>query len=711
MPTIPTTDDPTLVGWWKLEEGPGTTVVDWSGYNHHGKFAAGDARWVEGIDGGAMEFPVRAVQMTGYEGVLGTQNRTVTAWIRTTGYGDYISWGQNVNTQKWICRVQNGAADGTVGALRTECSGGFIIGSTVLTDGEWHHVTSVLEVVGTSTIDDIRLYVDGWQETISGWQAIDVNTVGGGRTVWLGDGHHGRLFPGQLDDVRIYDRALTQDQIKLVMRGDLLLAWQPEPRNGQMVDIDNALPLRWQSGDKASQHDVYFGTDKNAVANANSSDATGIYRGRQNGTSYTPAEGVQWGGGPYCWRIDEYNNDGTTSKGRVWSFTVSDFILVDDFESYDAGENQIWYSWHDGLGYGTPGMPPYFAGNGTGAAVGDENTASYTEETIIHGGRKSMPLSYDNNKQGFAKYSEVELTLVAPRDWSKHGIGELSLWFRGYPGSVGSFVEAPVGTYTMTASGVDIWGTADQFHFAFKTLTGAGSIVARVDSVQNTNAWAKAGVMIRETLDTGSKHAFACVTPGNGVAFQGRTDTDAASFSTNQTGLAAPYWVKLERDAAGNFTASHSTNGAAWQPVANAVPQNIAMSSVVYIGLALTSHDAAQTCQAKFSSVTMTGTVGPQWTHQDVGIASNAPEPLYVALANSVGQPAVVYHDNPAAATIDTWTEWPIPLQKFADQGINLANVDRIAIGLGTRGNMTAPGGSGKMFFDDIRLYQPRTAP
>jgi hypothetical protein len=217
--------------------------------------------------------------------------------------------------------------------------------------------------------------------------------------------------------------------------------------------------------------------------------------------------------------------------------------------------------------------------------------------------------------------------------------------------------------------------------------------------------------MIRETLDTGSKHAFACVTPGNGVAFQGRTDTDAASFSTNQTGLAAPYWVKLERDAAGNFTASHSTNGAAWQPVANAVPQNIAMSSVVYIGLALTSHDAAQTCQAKFSSVTMTGTVGPQWTHQDVGIASNAPEPLYVALANSVGQPAVVYHDNPAAATIDTWTEWPIPLQKFADQGINLANVDRIAIGLGTRGNMTAPGGSGKMFFDDIRLYQPRTAP
>jgi hypothetical protein len=96
---------------------------------------------------------------------------------------------------------------------------------------------------------------------------------------------------------------------------------------------------------------------------------------------------------------------------------------------------------------------------------------------------------------------------------------------------------------------------------------------------------------------------------------------------------------------------------------------------------------------------------------QDIGIASNAAEPLYVAVSNSSGQPAVVVHTDPAAATIDTWTEWVIPLQAFADQGIVLTNVDRIAIGLGTKGNITIPGGSGKMYFDDIRLYRPRTAP
>jgi hypothetical protein len=135
------------------------------------------------------------------------------------------------------------------------------------------------------------------------------------------------------------------------------------------------------------------------------------------------------------------------------------------------------------------------------------------------------------------------------------------------------------------------------------------------------------------------------------------------------------------------------------------------MGSNVYIGLALTAHDAALTCQAILSNVTTTGSVSGQWANQDIGILSNDAEPLYVAVSNSAGNPAVVTHDNPAAAQVNTWTQWIIPLQAFADQGINLSNVDKIAIGLGTRGNMTAPGGSGKMFFDDIRLIQPSTAP
>jgi hypothetical protein len=325
-----------------------------------------------------------------------------------------------------------------------------------------------------------------------------------------------------------------------------------------------------------------------------------------------------------------------------------------------------------------------------------------------------LPVVFDNNKQGYSKYSEVEHKLADQRDWTEQGVTELSLWFRGYPGSVGSFVEGPVGTYTITGSGADIWNVngveADQFHFAYKMLTGAGSIIARVDSVENTNGWAKAGVMIRESLNPDSAHAFACVTPANGVASQGRPSTGGASFNTNQTGITAPYWVKLERSISGLFTVSHSADGSSWEQVTGAIPENIQMSSNVYIGLALTSHDAAQTCQAVFSNFSTTGNVSGQWANQDIGILSNDPEPLYVAVSNASGQPAIVVLDDPAAAQIETWTEWVIPLQVFADQGINLTDVDKMAIGLGTQGNMTTAGGSGKMYFDDIRLYQPREA-
>ena len=485
----------------------------------------------------------------------------------------------------------------------------------------------------------------------------------------------------------------------------------PNPEDGA-VNVKPSVMLTWVAGAVAASHDVYFGMDSEAVKNA--TKASPEYKGPKalGEESYDPGKLTL--NTTYYWRIDEVNGASSDSpwEGNVWSFTTGDYFVIDDFEDYDAADNQIWFAWHDGLGAGTPGTPDYLPGNGTGSAVGDETTLSYTEETIIHGGNQSMPIVFDNNKQGFAYYSEVELTFADQRDWTAQGVAELSLWFRGYPASVGSFVEGPVGTYTMTASGADIWAVngveADEFHFAYKMLTGAGSIIAKVESLENTNNWAKAGVMIRESLNPDSAHAFACITPGNGVASQYRPSTGGTSENFNQTDITAPYWVKLERSISGFFTVTHSANGTNWQLVTGATELNIAMGSNVYIGLALTSHDAVQTCQAVFSNVTTAGSVTGQWTNQDIGIESNDPEPLYVAISNSTGNPAVIIHDDADAVQIDTWTEWIVPLQAFTNQGIDLTNVDRIAVGLGTQGNTTVPGGKGKIYVDDIRLYQPR---
>ena len=687
LPEIPVTD-PSLVGWWKFDEGNGHIAVDWSGQNNHGALQ-GDPQWAPGQVGGALEFDGTGDFVDcGANDVFNIDtNITVMGWMKVHQFNK--NW-QAIVTQgdnSWRLHRSNNTdniAWGTSGLDPTD-----ITGTINVNDGEWHHVAGVYD--GTQKI----LYVDGNIDASANTTgSIDGSTY----RVQIGENAQatGRNWAGLIDDVRIYSKALSVNEIKETMRGELDLAWDPSPGNGSIPYIADATPLTWSPGDFAAEHDVYFGTDRAGVDGADTSDTTGIYRGRQGGTSYTPPEGVEWGGGPYYWRIDEINADATISKGSIWTFTVLDYLLVENFESYtddDVAGLAIWQHWIDGFGLADNGsqvgylLPPY------------------AELTTVHGGRQSMPLLY-NNIDG-ATNSQASLTLTAPRDWTEQGVGALSLWFHGLPGSVGSFTEGPAGTYTMTGSGIDIWDMADQFHFAYKMLNGAGSITARIESVDNTNNWAKACVMIRETLDPGSKHAIACITPGNGVASQGREIADAGSFGDNQTGITAPHWVRLERDNGGNFTVTHSANGTAWQPVAGATPHNITMASNVYIGLALTSHDAGLTCQAVFSNVTTTGNVSGQWAHQDIGITSNSAEPLYVAISNASGVPAVVANNDPAAATIDAWIQWRIPLQAFADQGVNLGNVDKLAIGLGSQSGITSDGGSGTIYIDDIRLYQP----
>jgi hypothetical protein len=292
----------------------------------------------------------------------------------------------------------------------------------------------------------------------------------------------------------------------------------PQPANGA-TDVPMATILSWTAADTSVSHQMYLGPDKDAVRSADTGSPEYIGSKTLGDESYDP--GLLELGTIYYWRVDEVYN-GYTVKGPVWSFKVANFLILEDFEDYDAGENQIWYAWHDGLGYGTPGSAGYYAGNGTGAAIGDETTASYTEEVVVHRGSQSMPVAYDNNKQGYSMYSEVEKTLNAQRDWTASGVGALSLWFKGSP--------------------------------------------------------------------------------------------------------------------------------------------------------------------------------------------ANDAEPLYVAISNGTGAPAVVIHDDSQASLARRWSEWIIPLEAFADQGLDLTDVTSITVGIGTRDNITVPGGSGKMHFDDIRLYLPGTA-
>jgi hypothetical protein len=428
-PEVPVSADPNLVVWYKFDEGAGTNAVDWSGHGNHGKIF-GDPQWAAGYDGTSLNLGAGnyvAIQNFHYDNAAGLRGVAVCAWVRTnTGAAQIIaSFDRN---EYWRLQI-NGevAAAGQVGWHLYNDQGQSDYGSvTRVDDGQWHYICGVFEN-GRSTI-----YIDGEPEPSS----VMGSTLGRGRDIrygYIGTGSESTSFnaiprtpsdyiQGEVDEVRIYDRALTQDEIVAMMRVDPLAAWDHEPSGG-VFDIDNApSSLTWKPGDKAAQHDVYFGTDAEAVNSADASDTTGVYRGRQAGTTYTPQEGFGWGQTHY-WRIDEFNNDGTITKGAVRIIEVSDFLLVDDFEDYnDYPPDEIWSTWIDGFGTTTNG-----AMSGHPDPIDPAAGSHYVETTIVHSRAQSMPLFYDNN----LKYSEATRTFVPAQNWTRHGVATLSLWFHG----------------------------------------------------------------------------------------------------------------------------------------------------------------------------------------------------------------------------------------------------------------------------------------
>jgi hypothetical protein len=411
LPEIPITD-PNMICLWTLEEGSGTIVVDWSGHGHHGTFQ-GNPHWVDGYHSGGLQFDgADDFVLHSLPQAQNFTNFTVALWVKaaTVGQGQFMSpFSSHTPNSSGFQLDVDGSSPGSYRTNTNQAPGPAF--GPVTTD--WVHLALVAE--GTT----LQYYYNGtWANsyTYSTDELLFNEFIIG---VSRNRVNH---FDGTIDDLRVYDRALTQAEIQGAMRGDLLLAWDPKPSPASTLYIKDATPLSWSPGDNASGHDVYFGTDRSAVADADVSDTTGIYRGRQGITIYTPPEGVEWGGGPYYWRIDEYNTDATISKGNLWSFTVADFIGIDDFEDYNDYEpDRIFETWIDGWGVET---------NGSEVGYAEPNFPAgehHVETTIVHGGGQSMPFFYENN----FKYSEATMTLVRPRDWTEEGVGVLSLWFYG----------------------------------------------------------------------------------------------------------------------------------------------------------------------------------------------------------------------------------------------------------------------------------------
>ena len=200
-----------------------------------------------------------------------------------------------------------------------------------------------------------------------------------------------------------------------------MAARNPEPASGAM-DVSPKTALSWRAGRGAAIHDVYLSTDEQAVVEASAPVQT------VSDPRYEPALNL---GTTYYWKVNEVNEaaDPSVWQGDVWTFSTVDHLVVDDFESYNAAEDQgtrVYEVWVDG-----------FDDPDNGSIVGYDGAVQGTfgETTIVYGGRQSMPLFYENT--GGAVSAEARRTFDEAQDWTRHGITTLVVYFHGAADNTG----------------------------------------------------------------------------------------------------------------------------------------------------------------------------------------------------------------------------------------------------------------------------------
>jgi phosphatidylserine/phosphatidylglycerophosphate/cardiolipin synthase-like enzyme len=321
----------------------------------------------------------------------------------------------------------------------------------------------------------------------------------------------------------------------------------------------------------------------------------------------------------FTWFEDQFNRKWNNSAG--YNETTPFVPLPPDTPKYQsiangatgvatsAGQKLVWYGGPWGQIYDI-----YFGTNSSAQTLFAANQALGPSETTTEYQSFSLPALAPGTTYYWKVVSKTAANLAKtgpiwsfttagssggggggggtlPSPWADQDVGSTS--------AAGSASDAS-GTFTITATGADIWGTADAFHYVYQPLNGNGTVIARVATVQEANAWSKAGVMIRESLAANSAHAIMLVSAAKGVALQWRPSTGAASQSTAGSTSAPPRWVKLVRSGA-TFTGYESADGTTWTTVGSAT---ISMSaSTVYVGLAVTSHTTSGSSTATITSV------------------------------------------------------------------------------------------------------------
>jgi hypothetical protein len=682
-----------LVAHWRLDDGSGTIASDTVGGNDG--TLQGDATWSGGWIVGALELDGDDYVDCGSSDTFNiTEQVTLAAWIKPDPEFNYPDWsgiimrgGPNIDTFAFYYNGPNQQ----LGFKTTGTSPAWMaIPAPDLFDGEWHHVAAVYD--GTRK----PVYLDG--EEVGSIDSAGAIETSDGRLL-LGAGRDmsppTHYFVGLIDDARIYDAALDQVEIQASMQGaeGFPFALGPNPADDSLHE-DIWANLSWRAGEYAVSHDIYFSDIFDDVNDG----AESTFQGNQGDTFIVvgfpgfPIPGGLVPGTTYYWRIDEVNDAEPNSPwvGPVWSFSIppKTAYTPDPADGGDSVDLNVQLSWTPG--FGAKLHTVYFGDN-----FDDVSNAT------------------DGLSVGVAHYTPGPLQLAKTYYWrvDEFDVAQThkgDVWSFTTEGAVGSpepanddvdVSQTPTltwvpGVYADThevyfgddASSLELKGTGNLGSESYDTgqLEWNTTYYWRIDEANNASA---------DSPWTGPLWSF---TTANFLIIddmESYNDIDGGEPGSNRIYMA---WIDgYDNPAVNGSVVGNANVPFAEQTIVHGDLQSMPMSYDNAVGK---------------SEATLTLTSNRDWTVNGVdtltiwyrGDSANAAEPLYVALNGS----AVVTNDNPDAALRASWTAWNIDLQAFADQGVNLPFVTSITIGLGNRTNPVA-GGSGMMYFDDIRLYPP----
>ena len=703
---------PGLIGHWRLDEGVGTTAGDASGNGNNGTLNGG-AQWTAGkIDGG--------VYLDGTDDYIEIPNilsetGTLAFWFKPDWDGSdpedyrlfdastgtiyfFIAKGANhadINPEDFGFYLEDGT-DADYQGIEIDPTG-------VITAGIWFHVAVTWEFNGGPAI----LYLDGQEiaraDTLGPTPVLYANPRFGFQTVDYIPAANGAM--SVIDDIMIFDKVLMAAEIPVIMQGlgQFPYAWNPNPLDGTLIN-DTWISLSWSPGDFAVSHDVYLGDSFDSVNDATRESET--FRINQVSTFYVAGfPGYAYADGlipgtTYYWRIDEVNeaNPDSPWKGPIWSFTVPPKTAynpnpADGAEFVDPNNARLRWT----PGFGAKLHTVYF---------GDDYDTVYNAE----GG---LPAGLSTYNPGPLELEKVYYWRVDEFDAVQTYKGDV--WCFTTPGAVGN-PQPTNGDADVGMNAILRWTPADsaashQLYFGTDKETVRNADAASPESKGSIALGSESydpGLLEAETnyywrvdevdgQGNTAKGPLWIFTTGGFLlvdGFEGYTDDDVAGEAIWQ------HWIDGFGVADNGAQVGYLMPSYAEQTIVHSGAQSMPL---------LYTNEAGVTN----SEASLTLTAPRDWTQAGVaelslwfrGNIANAADPLYVSIANSAGSPAVAAHEDPDAAIMNTWTQWVIPLQTFADLGINLTNIDKLMIGLGSKSGMTAPGGSGTMYIDDIRLY------